>query len=150
MEEPDVIRVRTQGAESTNYLTVTGVLGLYAQIMGCNREEALDQVRNPGGLESAVLRAQNAAHYEEDADIPLQAAYLAHGIAEGQFFIDGNKRTAVIAMETFLEMNGYWLTVSDDELADWVLELSQGLSVYDLANHIHGHCESWINLRDAD
>jgi hypothetical protein len=36
----------------------------------------------------------------------MQAAVLAHGIAEGQSFLDGNKRVALIAMLTFLEVNG--------------------------------------------
>ena len=149
MEEPDVIHVRTQDEEGTNYLTVTGVLGLHAQIMGCTREQARDRLRNAPGLETAVMRPQNAAHYEDDADIPLQAAYLAHGIAEGQPFVDGNKRTALVAMETFLEVNGYWLTASDDELADWVLDLSAGLSVYSLANRIHEKSDcSQIRLDD--
>ena len=31
---------------------------------------------------------------------------LAHGIAETQPFIDGNKRAALVAMLTFLEING--------------------------------------------
>jgi death-on-curing protein len=43
---------------------------------------------------------------------------LAHGIAEGQHFLDGNKRTALVAMLTFLEINGFRLKASDRELAD--------------------------------
>jgi prophage maintenance system killer protein len=49
----------------------------------------------------------------------LQAAVLAYGIAEGQQFIDGNKRTALVAMLTFLEINGMEVDASDPELADW-------------------------------
>jgi death on curing protein len=65
------------------------------------------------------------AHYQ-DADLALQAAVLAHGIAEGQQFIDGNKRTALIAMLVFLEVNGWRVEASDPELADWILSFSQG------------------------
>jgi prophage maintenance system killer protein len=36
----------------------------------------------------------------------MQAAVLAHGIPEGQFFIDGNKRLALVAMLTLLEVRG--------------------------------------------
>jgi len=32
---------------------------------------------------------------------------LAHGIAESQPFLDGNKRLALVAMLTFLKANGY-------------------------------------------
>jgi death-on-curing protein len=83
------------------------------------------------------MRPRNAARYEEDADIPLQAAYLAHGIAEGQYLLDANKRTALVAMVTFLEVNGYWLTAHPEEVAGWMIDLSRGLSVYDLARRVH-------------
>ncbi len=53
----------------------------------------------------------NFAQYA-DADLALQAAVLVHAIAEGQAFVDGNKRTALIAMDAFLEANGYALDVS--------------------------------------
>jgi death on curing protein len=58
--------------------------------------------------------------------LALQAAVLAHGIAEGQQFIDGNKRTALIAMLAFLEINGWRVEASDPELADWILSFSDG------------------------
>ena len=65
------------------------------------------------------------AHYE-DADIALQAAVLAHGIAESQAFIDANKRLALVAMLTFLEINGHSIESSDPDLADWLLSFSAG------------------------
>lgn len=49
---------------------------------------------------------------------------LAHGIAEGQFFIDGNKRLALVAMLTFVEVNGYRADASDPELAKWIFDLA--------------------------
>lgn len=84
---------------------------------------AADQLRNRDGLESALARPETYAHYE-DADLALQAAVLAQGIAEGQPFIDGNKRTALVAMLTFLEINGWGVEASDPELADWILSFS--------------------------
>jgi len=44
-------------------------------------------------LDSAVHRAQTAAYYG-GADLFLQAAALANGIALNHPFIDGNKRSA--------------------------------------------------------
>ncbi len=85
------------------YLTLDDVLELYGLITAA---EAGDQLRNHDGLESALARPETYAHYQ-DADLALQAAVLAHGIAEGQQFIDGNKRTALVAMLTFLEINGW-------------------------------------------
>jgi death-on-curing protein len=107
------------------YLALTDVLELHALIIGASASEAADQLRNRTGLESALARPETYAHYE-DADLALQATVLAHGIAEGQQFIDGNKRTALIAMLAFLEINGWRVEASDRELADWILSFSRG------------------------
>lgn len=53
------------------------------------------------------------------------AAYLFH-ISRNHPFIDGNKRTACDAMQTFLELNGYVLNLSDEEEIDLVLQVAQG------------------------
>jgi death-on-curing protein len=107
------------------YLTLADVLELHALIIGASAAEAADQLRNRAGLESAIARPETYAHYQ-DADLALQAAVLAHGIAEGQYFIDGNKRTALITMLVFLEINGWRIEASDPELADWILSFSRG------------------------
>lgn len=107
------------------YLTLADVLELHALIIGATSAEAADQLRNRAGLESAIARPETYAHYQ-DADLALQATVLAHGIAEGQQFIDGNKRTALIAMLAFLEINGWRVETSDPELAEWILSFSRG------------------------
>lgn len=107
------------------YLTLADVLELHALIIGATAAKAADQLRNRAGLESAIARPETYAHYQ-DADLALQASVLAHGIAEGQQFIDGNKRTALIAMLAFLEVNGWRVEASDPELADWILSFSRG------------------------
>lgn len=56
-------------------------------------------LRDEGLLESALMRPQMAAHYEE-ADITRQAALLAVGISQAQAFLDGNKRTAYLTFRT--------------------------------------------------
>lgn len=66
----------------------------------------------------------------------MQAAVLAHGIAEGQSFLDGNKRAALIAMLTFLEVNGIRIDAPDPELADWIISLSAGATPEDLASRV--------------
>lgn len=117
------------------YLTLEDVLGLHALIIGASSSEAADQLRNRDGLESALARAAAYAHYEA-ADLALQAAALAHGIAEGQQFIDGNKRTALVAMLTFLEINGLRVKASDPELADWIISFSAGAPPEEVAQRI--------------
>ncbi len=101
------------------------IIGLHAAVFGITHAEARDRLHNLEGLESAVVRPANYRHYR-DADLALQAAALAHGIAERQVFIDGNKRTAVLSMLYFLEDNGSALSASEDQLFDWMIRLAHG------------------------
>jgi death on curing protein len=119
------------------YLDADDVVGLYADIFNCTVDEAGDQLRSRSGLEGAVARPRTHAVYA-GADVALQAAVLAHGIAESQVFVDGNKRTALIALLTFLDINGWMLDADDVALAAWILELSQGLSAEVLAQRLRG------------
>src|SRR5437879_4118061 len=59
-------------------------------------------------LESAIMRAQTAAHYA-DADLIQQAAALCNSIALNHPFVDGNKRSAFAACIAFLDANGLFL-----------------------------------------
>jgi death on curing protein len=117
------------------YLEAEDVLGLYAEIFDLTMEEAGDRLRNEVGLRSALNRPRTYAHYQ-GADVALQAAVLAHGIAEGQHFLEGNKRTALVAMRTFLAINGYDVDASQRERADWILSLSKGVTAEQLAERL--------------
>jgi death-on-curing protein len=116
------------------WLELVDALELYAAI-GCTTRQAVDQLRDRAGLESALGRPRNYLLYEQ-ADLALQAATLAHGIAESQTFIDGNKRLALVAMLTFLEINDLSVDAPDPELAEWILSLSAGSTPGDLADLI--------------
>jgi death-on-curing protein len=117
------------------WLEFADALELYAAIIGCTTEEAADQLRDRTGLESALGRPRNYLLYEQ-ADLALQAAALAHGIAESQTFIDGNKRLALVAMLTFLDINGLAVDAPDPELVRWILSLSAGATHAELADLI--------------
>jgi len=123
------------------YLELVDALELYAAIIGGTAEQAADQLRDRAGLESALGRPRNYAHYQ-GADLALQAAALAHGIAESQTFIDGNKRLALVAMLTFLEVNGYAVDATDPELADWIIGLSAGTTPEELADLIRSRLQA--------
>lgn len=123
------------------YLKLADALGLYAAIIGGTVDQAGDHLRNRSGLESALARPQAYAHYE-NADLALQASALAHGVAESQTFIDGNKRLALIAMLTFLEINGFAVDASDVELAGWIIGLSRGTTPDQLAEPLREHLRS--------
>ena len=99
-----------------------------------------DGVRDPGLLESALLRPQNVHLYEPDADIATLAAAYAFGIAKNHPFIDGNKRTALVAMRTFLILNGKTLSATPEDKYLAIFDLAAG----DLSEH---HLADWIRER---
>lgn len=71
-------------------------------------------LRDEGLLISALQRPQNKFEYEQPDLSDLAAAY-AYGIAKNHPFIDGNKRTALVAAFTFLYVNGIKVTSSQAE-----------------------------------
>ncbi|HLZ71895.1 MAG TPA: type II toxin-antitoxin system death-on-curing family toxin [Dehalococcoidia bacterium] len=117
------------------YLTTEQVFTLYSAIFECTQQQAAHQLRSRAGLESALARAQFYGHYE-DADLAMQAAVLAQGIAETQPFIEGNKRTALACLALFLDLNGYRVTASQQERMEWMLSLAEGATAAALAERI--------------
>lgn len=57
------------------------------------------------------------AAYYEHADLATQVALLISGIVLAHPFVDGNKRTAELAGDVFLQLNGWWLDTEPLELA---------------------------------
>jgi len=56
MEDPELMDVQIENGEGVNYLTDFEVMRLYATIMECTVEEARDWLRNPAGLNRAIIR----------------------------------------------------------------------------------------------
>lgn len=53
------------------------------------------------------MERARAAYIDTPDGVIRTAALLAHGIAQAQAFVDGNRRTAYFATLAFLEANGY-------------------------------------------
>ncbi len=81
-------------------------------------------MRDEGLLSSALARTQNLWAYAQPR--PDLAAAYAYGIARDHPFVDGNKRTALVAARTFLLLNGVNLEASQDEKYLTFLQLAQG------------------------
>jgi len=82
-------------------------------------------LRDSGLLDSALARPRNRAAYGEP-DVAELAAVYAIGIARNHPFIDGNKRTAYVALELFLDLNGWVFTVGDAEAVVVMLAMAGG------------------------
>lgn len=87
----------------------------------------LSGIRDMSLLESAI---NSPFHSFDSVDvyptIEYKAARLAFGIIKNHPFVDGNKRTVLLTMLTFLECNGIELCYTDDELIKIGLELADG------------------------
>lgn len=98
-------------------------------------------VRDRGMLESAMGRLrQKFAYGGPETDLPALAAAYAFGIARNHPFVDGNKRSAAVACELFLELNGYLLVAADEDLYPAFSALASGdLSEDALAEWLRRH-----------
>ncbi|MEO7028835.1 MAG: type II toxin-antitoxin system death-on-curing family toxin [Acidobacteriaceae bacterium] len=81
-------------------------------------------LRDAGLLESAVLRAENKAAYDEDATVAAVGASLGWGLIKNHAFIDGNKRIGLAALAAFLRLNDHVLTCSSEEEIAMVLRVA--------------------------
>jgi death-on-curing protein len=76
-------------------------------------------------LESALARPRNRVSYGASDHADLAAAY-GHGIARNHPFADGNKRSAFVAVELFLALNGYRLVADDSDCVLTMLAVAAG------------------------
>ncbi|MDQ2924820.1 MAG: type II toxin-antitoxin system death-on-curing family toxin [Acidobacteriota bacterium] len=81
-------------------------------------------LRDPGLLESAVLRAENRAVYEPEVSVAGLAASLSWGLIKNHAFIDGNKRVGLAALIAFVEANGFSLTIPEEDAKTMVLRVA--------------------------
>ena len=106
-------------------MTRHGIVWLLKEVVEAIHDEqiawhgGLDGIRDHGLLESTLARPRNLAAYGEP-DLAALAASLGHGIVRNHPFLDGNKRTAFVAVEVFLLLNGLTLAADD---ADCVLTM---------------------------
>lgn len=84
-------------------------------------------VRDLGLAESAVAIPQSGAGEEFFHAFPFEmAAAYAYHIAQNHPFVDGNKRTALTAALTFLEVNGHPVLGGEDDLEAATRKVASG------------------------
>ena len=82
-------------------------------------------LRDGNLLESALAKPENLATYGDPDAAALAAAY-GYGISRNHAFIDGNKRTALVAAELFLQLNDWRLEVDDADCVFTMLAVATG------------------------
>lgn len=98
------------------------------------------KVRDMGLLSSTLARPQTVAFgvvvYPSLAE---QAAALMHSLCQNHALIDGNKRLALAGVIAFVGLNGFVLTMSNDEAYELTMGIAAGeLDVPDIAAALRG------------
>ena len=108
-----------------DFLTLDDLLDLHA--LQIEKYGGAEGVRDLGLLESAIAQPQATfdGEYVHDELFLMAAAYLFH-IARNHPFMDGNKRTGLMAALVFLDLNGIVLDRSSDELYNLTMAVAEG------------------------
>ncbi len=98
-------------------------LGFHNSLL--SRFGGLEGLRDDGLLESALARPLQLMSYGSPSHFDLAAAY-AHGIVKNHPFLDGNKRSGLMAAALFLEINGWHFRAPEEEAVLHTLALAAG------------------------
>ena len=83
-------------------------------------------VRDLAVIESALARPRNLLAYGKPNAAAFAAAY-AFSLSNNHVFLDGNKRTACVVAETFLDLNGYRMDAPDEAVVSTMLAVASGV-----------------------
>lgn len=96
-------------------------------------------VRDIGLLEAAAARPRATA-FGQDAYPTLheKTAALVHSVVTNHALVDGNKRLGLASAIAFLGINGWRLTLSEDEAYDLIIAIASGelTEVADIADRL--------------
>ncbi len=98
-------------------------------------------IRNEKLLDSALeqVKATYEGNYLHDTLMKMAAAYGYH-LCNNHPFVDGNKRIALVAMDVFLQRNGFEIVASEKETYKIMIQLSSGsLSKKDLTTWLENN-----------
>ena len=97
-------------------------------------------IRDRGLLESTLARPRNLFAYSDTANLFDLAASYAYGLARNHCFVDGNKRIALTAALTFLDLHGVRLEGSREDRVLTFLRLAAGeITESELSGWLESH-----------
>lgn len=99
------------------------------------------ELRDKGLLDSAINNAfQTFGGVDLYPTKEEKGAMLGYNLVSNHAFVDGNKRIGLLVMLSFFEINGVYLTYTDDDLIEIGLSLADGTMKYnDLLNWVKAH-----------
>lgn len=125
----------------TKYLTLEEVLCIHDMMI--EKFGGSHGVRDLGLVESALARpSAGFGDFEAYPDIYLKSAVLAHSLLKNHPFIDGNKRTAMMAMEQFLFINDLTINAQIGDIYKLALDIENNtLDEPAITGWIEKHCK---------
>jgi len=124
----------------TKHLTVEEVLEIHLIVLA--HSGGSEGLRDRGLLESAVAQPQ-ATFDGVYLYVTLfdKAAALGFSLSKNHPFVDGNKRVAAVAIDTYLRLNGLELVAAQPEVEMYFLGIADGsLTRNDLADWLKVRC----------
>jgi death-on-curing protein len=121
------------------FLTLSEVLELHRRV--AEPSGGLMGIRDLGGLESSLAQPRMTfGGADLYPNLIEKASALGFSIIQNHPFVDGNKRTAHAAMETFLILNGSEIRADLHEQETTIIQLASGtISREDFANWLRKH-----------
>lgn len=122
-----------------NKLTLEQLLELHALVIEATGGSP--GLRDLGRLEAAIAtQTQNVFGEELYPEVIDKAAAMIRGIIADHAFVDGNKRTAILAGLTLLELNGINFTAKEGEIEDFAVEIAtKHTDVPQIASWLRNH-----------
>ncbi len=104
------------------WLDIHDICAIHGEILA--ESGGASGILNKGALESTLNKPKNLYHYEDNVTLYKLAASYGYELAKNHCFVDGNKRIALIAVYTFLSVNGIELTASEIDATNVFLDLA--------------------------
>ncbi|MBR8840924.1 MAG: type II toxin-antitoxin system death-on-curing family toxin [Stigonema ocellatum SAG 48.90 = DSM 106950] len=106
------------------WLTEQMVLAIHEDLI--SQYGGLSGVRDPGLLEASLARPRHKFSYQPEASLLELAAAYGFALCKNHPFVDGNKRTAFMAMYVFLGLNAYSFNAPEPEIVLVMESLASG------------------------
>lgn len=122
------------------YLTVKDIIKINAKLITTVSSGELIRLKDAAALDMAVNQPQQEVFGEElYPTIYDKASILAINLAKRHPFQYGNKRTALVSMITFLMMNGYTTSFTQEEAVQFILNITTSNQEFDLMKEEVAH-----------
>jgi death-on-curing protein len=122
------------------WITVEDCLSFHDKLLA--RFGGAGGVRDIGLLASALARPQHLFAHGKPTLFEMAAAY-AHGIVRNHPFLDGNKRSGLLAAALFLEANGVTFAAVEEEAVVQMLGLAtDAITVETFAEWLRKSCRA--------